>query len=55
LDAASKLQREFLRVEEGAYQDGVFTPTRIWNGDETDYGLNFSSLPVALRVRVRTY
>jgi hypothetical protein len=54
-DAASKAQREFLRVEEGSYDGGTFTPIRIWNGDETDYGLNFGTAPVALRVRVRTY
>jgi hypothetical protein len=54
-DVASKAQREYLRVEEGAYDGGVFTPVRILNGDETDYGLNFGTAPVALRVRVRTY
>jgi hypothetical protein len=54
-DPGSKTQREFLRVEEGGYADGVFTPVRIWNGDETDWGLNFGSAPVALRVRLRTY
>ena len=48
-------QREFLRVEEGAFEDGAFRPARIWNGDQTDYGLNLGSSPVALRVRVRSY
>jgi hypothetical protein len=55
LDASPKSHREFLRVEEGSYLNGVFTPLRIWNGDETDYGLNFASAPIALRVRVRAY
>jgi len=54
-DPASKAKREYLRVEEGAYEDGVFRPVRIWNGDQTDYGLNFGSTPVALRVRLRSY
>ena len=54
-DAASRAQRMFLRVEEGTYENGEFKPTRIWNGDETDYGLNFSTLPVALRVRLTTF
>ncbi|HZZ18146.1 MAG TPA: DUF5597 domain-containing protein [Opitutaceae bacterium] len=53
--SAPKAQREYLRVEEGFYENGVFTPLRIWNGDETDYGLSFGSAPVALRVRVRAY
>jgi hypothetical protein len=54
-DPASKAKREFLRVEEGAFEDGVFRAVRIWNGDQTDYGLNFGSAPVALRVRLTAY
>jgi beta-galactosidase GanA len=54
-DAASGKQREFLRVEEGTYENGVFKPIRIWNGDQTDWGLNFTSSPVALRVMLGTY
>ena len=54
-DAASGKQREFLRVEEGAYQGGAFKPTRIWNGDQTDWGLNFSSAPQVLHVTLGTY
>jgi hypothetical protein len=55
IDEASGKQREFLRAEEGAYQGGVFKPIRIWNGDQTDWGLNFSSAPQALRVTLGTY
>ena len=54
-EPGSKAQREFLRVEEGSYTNGAFKPTRIWNGDQTDYGLNFASAPVALHVRLGTY
>ena len=54
-EAASGAQREFLRVEEGGYEGGVFKPTRIWNGDETDWGLNFGSAPQVLRVQLGTY
>jgi len=54
-DASSKAQREFLRVEEGTFENGVFRPIRILNGDQTDWGLNFGSPPVALRVRLRAY
>jgi hypothetical protein len=54
-DPASKAKREFLRVEEGAYENGGFRVIRIWNGDQTDWGLNFGSAPVALRVRLRAY
>jgi Domain of unknown function (DUF5597) len=47
--------RQFLRVEEGTYRNGVFTVARIWNGDETDWGLNFGSEPVVLRVSLGIY
>lgn len=43
---------EFLKVEEGQFIDGRFEPIRIWNGDETDWGLNFVSAPQVLRVRL---
>ncbi len=51
--AAGK-QRQFIRVEEGTY-DGAFHPTRIWNGDQTDWGLNFTSTPQVLRVTLDTF
>ena len=54
-DPASGAQRDFLRVEEGVYGGGVFHPARIWNGDETDWGLNFGPAPQVLRVRLGTY
>ena len=44
------------RVEEGHYDDkGNWVFERVWNGDETDYGLNFTARPVVLRVRLATY
>jgi hypothetical protein len=52
---ASDKQRQFMRVEEGTYKDGVLKPHRIWNGDQTDYGLNFTSVPQILHVRLGTY
>jgi beta-galactosidase GanA len=40
-----------LRVEEGRYDDrGKWTFKRVWNGDQTDYGLNFNDKPTLLRV-----
>jgi beta-galactosidase GanA len=47
--------RQFLRVEEGTYEEGAFKFLRILNGDQTDWGLNFSSEPEVLRVSVATY
>jgi hypothetical protein len=54
-DTASGGQRQFLRVEEGTYESGTFKPIRIWNGDQTDWGLNFTSVPQLLRVSLGTY
>jgi beta-galactosidase GanA len=48
-------QRDFLRVEEGGYEKGTWHPLYIWNGDETDWGLDFSSAPEVLRVSLGTY
>jgi len=53
-DATGK-QRQFLRVEEGAYENGAFHAIRIWNGDQTDWGLNFTSAPQVLRVKLGIY
>ena len=53
--AGADQHRQFLRVEEGTYENGVFKFLRIWNGDETDWGLNFGAEPVALRVSLATY
>ncbi|HVU23413.1 MAG TPA: DUF5597 domain-containing protein [Opitutus sp.] len=52
---AAGAQREYLRVEEGGYERGEFRPIRIWNGDETDWGLNFGTKPQLVRVRLGTW
>jgi beta-galactosidase GanA len=54
-DAANGKHREFVRVEEGTYVDGKWKFLRIWNGDQTDYGLNFTTQPQVLRVTLMTY
>jgi beta-galactosidase GanA len=45
----------FDRVEEGHYESGRWVMDRIWNGDQTDYGLNFTTLPQLLHVKLATY
>lgn len=46
----------FARVEEGRYDEkGQWVFERVWNGDQTDYGLNFTTLPQLLKVRLATY
>jgi beta-galactosidase GanA len=48
-------QRQFIRVEEGHYENGTWHFERIWNGDQTDYGLNFMGAAQVLRVTLATY
>ncbi len=45
---------QYIRVEEGQYEGGAFRAERIWNGDQTDWGLNFASAPQILRVSLST-
>ena len=53
--AAPDKRRQFMRVDEGTYENGVFKFIRILNGDETDYGLNLRGEPIALRVSLGVY
>ena len=49
-------RRMVLRYEEGHFDEaGKWVFERIWNGDQTDYGLNFSDRPQLLRVVTATY
>jgi beta-galactosidase GanA len=54
-DATPGKHRQFMRVEEGSYVDGKWKFLRIWNGDQTDFGLNFTTMPQVLRVTLGTY
>jgi beta-galactosidase GanA len=46
----------YARVEEGYFDaSGKWVMERNWNGDQTDYGLNFTGNPVVLKVRLGTY
>ena len=54
--AKKNLQLEVLRADEGQYVNGVWQTTRIWNGDQTDRGLNFERTvgPAVVRIRLHT-
>lgn len=43
------------RVEEGHFDGQQWVFERVWNGDQTDWGLNFTSRPHVLKVRMATY
>jgi beta-galactosidase GanA len=44
-----------VRVEEGAFRDGRWAMTRVWNGDQTDYGLSLIDRPQVLKVTMGRY
>lgn len=48
-------QPQMLKVEEGHYEGSNWVPLRLWNGDETDYGLNFGGKGSLLRVTMGSY
>jgi hypothetical protein len=54
---APSKKRFWLKVEEGSYDGaGKWKTVRIWNGDQTDYGLNLKSDEnVLLKVRMTTF
>jgi hypothetical protein len=45
----------FLRVEEGQFDGGRWVFERMWNGDQTDWGLNLRASPQVLKVSMATY
>lgn len=45
----------YARVEEGHFENGSWVFERVWNGDQTDWGLNLSGNPHVLKVRMGVY
>jgi len=47
---------QFSRVEEGHFDKaGNWVFERVWNGDQTDWGLNFVTEPKVLKVKLSSY
>lgn len=44
-----------LSVEEGTFRDGKWVATRVWNGDQTDYGINLVDKPQVLKITTGFY
>jgi hypothetical protein len=49
------MRSQIVSAEQGSYENGVWKPVRLWNGDETDRGLCFYGSPVAVRVRMGSF
>ena len=47
------MRMQILSAEEGVYNHGVWKPKRLWNGDETDRGLQFyAEDPAVVRIKL---
>ncbi len=44
-----------VKVEEGHFADGRWVMDRVWNGDQTDYGINLIDRPAILKVTMGRY
>jgi hypothetical protein len=49
------MRSQFLTVEQGTFEKGVWKPLRLWNGDETDRGLSFHQEPEVVRVKMQKF
>lgn len=55
-DELSGKRYMIVRAEEGFFDSkGKWVFERVWNGDQTDWGLNFDDKPHLLKVRMATY
>ena len=43
------------RVEEGNFKNGKWIMERVWNGDQTDWGMNFTARAHVLKVKMASY
>ncbi|MDP5279874.1 DUF5597 domain-containing protein [Sphingomonas sp. DG1-23] len=48
-------QAQLISAEEGSFRNGKWQMARRWNGDQIDYGFNFTGKPVLLKVEMGTY
>jgi hypothetical protein len=47
------MRMQILSAEEGRYENGEWKPLRLWNGDETDRGLQFhADQPAVVQIRL---
>ncbi len=49
------IHSQIISAEQGNYENGVWKPLRLWNGDETDHALSFNEKPAVLRVKMQRF
>lgn len=52
---AAGRQAQMLTMEQGTYEGTTWKGSRLWNGDETDAGLNFKAPGSVVRVELGTF
>jgi hypothetical protein len=46
------IRSQIITAEQGEYENGVWKPIKLWNGDETDRGLCFHDKPLVVRIKL---
>ncbi len=46
------IRSQIITAEQGVYENGVWRPIKLWNGDEDDRGLCFHDKPLVVRVKL---
>ena len=49
------IRSQILTAEQGLYENDVWKPLRLWNGDETDRGLSFHDKPAVVRLTMQKF
>ncbi|HLI03687.1 MAG TPA: DUF5597 domain-containing protein [Terracidiphilus sp.] len=49
------MRSDIVTAEQESYENGVWKPVRLWNGDETDRGLQFHHQPEVVRVKMERF
>jgi hypothetical protein len=50
------IRMQILSAEEGTYENGTWKTSRLWNGDQTDRGLNFRKhTKAAVKIHLGTF
>lgn len=49
------IRSQILTAEQGVYENDVWKPVRLWNGDETDRGLCFDGKPAVVRLTMQRF
>jgi hypothetical protein len=49
------MRSRILLAEQGVFEYGIWRPSRLLNGDETDRGLTLHESPAVVRVKMQQY